>query len=108
VKRSLVLILAAAAIATACSHQAPTHRDLERIAAQQQREAILNRPPLDTCQMAAHRHLVGTDGGAIQQSSLPAGARIICHGCAVTLDYRAERLNVELAEDGKVARLRCG
>ncbi|HYD85953.1 MAG TPA: I78 family peptidase inhibitor [Vitreimonas sp.] len=107
-KRSLVLVLGAALVAAACTYQAPTYRDLDRIAQQQQREAILNRPPPDTCQLAAHRHLLGADGGAIQQSSLPAGARIICHGCAVTLDYRAERLNLELGPDGKVANLRCG
>ncbi len=107
-KRTLVLVLAAAAFGAACSYEAPlSGRELERMANQQQREAIA-RPAPDTCQAAAHRNLIGTDGSAINQASLPAGARVICHGCAVTLDYRAERLNVELGEDGKVANVRCG
>lgn len=107
-KRSLILILVAGAIAAACASQPATYRDLERMAAEQQREAILNRPPPDTCQIAAHRNLIGTEGSAIVQANLPGGARVVCHGCAVTLDYRAERLNVELGADGKVANLRCG
>lgn len=94
-------------LATACTSQPQTYRDLERIANEQQREAI-SRPPPDTCQMAAHRNLIGRDGASIDQSTLPAGSRVICHNCPVTLDYRGDRLNVELGPDGKVARLRCG
>lgn len=107
-KRTLILVLAAAAIAGACTYQAPlSSRELESMANRQQREAI-SRPEPDACQAAAHRSLVGTDGSAISQASLPAGARIICHDCAVTMDYRAERLNVELGADGKVTNVRCG
>jgi len=106
-KRTALLVLVAALAAACASDQTPTYRDLEATANRQQREAIL-RPQPDTCQMAAHQSLIGTDGAAIQQSSLPVGARVVCHGCAVTLDYRAERLNVELGQDGKVTNLRCG
>ncbi|MBC7769926.1 MAG: hypothetical protein H7124_14175 [Phycisphaerales bacterium] len=106
-KRILVLALMSAVVA-ACTYQAPTYRDLDRMAAASQREAIMNRPPPDTCQMAAHRALIGTDGASIDPASLPAGARVICHECAVTLDYRSGRLNIELGPDGKVANLRCG
>lgn len=108
-KRTLVLVLSAAAISVAaCAYQAPlSNWELEQIAQRQQREALA-RPEPDTCQRVAHVSLIGTQGSAIDQASLPAGARIICHGCAVTLDYRAERLNVELGADGRVANLRCG
>lgn len=34
--------------------------------------------------------------------------RVIHPGDAVTMDYRADRLNVELGTDGRIARLRCG
>ena len=94
-------------LAAACTSQPQTYRDLERIANEQQREAI-SRPPPDTCQMADHRNLIGREGAAIDRSTLPANARVICHNCPVTLDYRAERLNVDLGADGKVARLHCG
>ena len=108
-KRTLVLVLAAAGLSlAACAYQAPLSGwELEQMSDRQQREAT-QRPEPDTCQRAAHVSLVGTQGSAIEQSSLPAGARIICHNCAVTLDYRAERLNVELGADGKVANVRCG
>jgi hypothetical protein len=101
------IALAALALAAACTSQPATYRDLENLANQQQREAI-SRPPPDTCQMAAHQSLVGQDGASIDRSALPAGARVVCHDCAVTMDYRAERLNVLLGADGKVASLRCG
>ena len=68
----------------------------------------ISRPPPDTCQMAAHQGLIGSDGAAIDPTTLPAGARVICHDCVVTLDYRADRLNVQLDPDGQVASLRCG
>jgi len=106
-KRAALLALVAALAAACASDQTPSYRDLEATANRHQREAIL-RPQPDTCQMAAHQSLIGTEGAAIEPSSLPAGARVVCHGCAVTLDYRAERLNVELGRDGKVASLRCG
>ena len=34
--------------------------------------------------------------------------RVIHPGDAVTMDYRADRLNVELGEDGLIRRLPCG
>lgn len=34
--------------------------------------------------------------------------RTIRPGDAVTMDYRPDRLNVELGEDGRIVRLRCG
>ncbi len=108
-KRTLVLVLAAAGLSVAaCAYQAPlSNWELEQLSQRQQREALA-RPEPDTCQRAAHVPLIGTEGSAIEQSSLPAGTRIICHNCAVTLDYRADRLNLELGADGRVANVRCG
>lgn len=106
--RRAVLAVLAIALAAACTPtEQPTYRDLDRLARRQQSEAI-SRPPPDTCQMAQHQSLIGSVGGSIDQSTLPAGSRIICHNCPVTLDFRAERLNVELGADGKVIGLRCG
>lgn len=102
------LLLAALLALGACSNDEPmTYRDLDRMAAQQQREAI-SRPAPDTCQMAAHQTLIGQDGAAIDRSALPAGTRVICHECSVTLDYNATRLNIQLGRDGKVESMRCG
>lgn len=101
------IALAALALAGCSNQQAASYRELENLANRQQREAI-SRPPPDTCEMAAHQTLIGQTGDAIDRTTLPAGARVICHDCAVTMDYRAERLNVLLGPDGKVASLRCG
>lgn len=102
-----VLLAGLVVVMAACTSQPMTYRDLDDLGRRATREAI-SRPAPDTCQREAHRHLAGTDGAAIDQTSLPAGTRVICHNCSVTLDYRSERLNVELGPDGKVANLRCG
>ena len=59
-------------------------------------------------------------GGLLQRSDTPAiraavthfaghpPARWIAPGSAVTADYVAERLNLILDEDGRIATLRCG
>lgn len=103
--RTLAAFVVAAA--AACASQPASYRDLDRLARDQQR-ADIERPPPDTCQMGAHRDLIGRDGAAIDRASLPDGARVICHDCVVTMDYSAQRLNLVLGSDGKVASLRCG
>lgn len=103
-----MVVVAAAVLAASCSGtRQPTYRELERLGNENQREAI-SRPPPDSCQMAAHQSLIGTPGASIAAASLPQGSRVVCHDCVVTMDYRAERLNVLLDADGKVAGLRCG
>jgi hypothetical protein len=84
-----------------------TYRELEQMARRSTDEQV-NRPPPDTCQMAAHQNLVGTVGADIDQTTLPAGSRVICHQCSVTMDYRSNRLNIDLGPDGKVVGLHCG
>jgi hypothetical protein len=84
-----------------------TYREMDAIARRSTEEQV-HRPAPDTCQMAQYTHLVGAVGAEIDRTELPAGARVICHDCSVTLDYRADRLNIDLGADGKVARLHCG
>lgn len=100
-------VLAAAMFAAACTQEPMSYRDLEEMTRRHQRDAI-SRPEPDSCQMEAHRRLIGAEGAAIDRSTLPEGARVICHDCVVTMDYRADRLNIELGPDGRVASLRCG
>lgn len=84
-----------------------TPREMDQIGRQSMREQI-GRPAPDTCQMAQYTHLVGTVGAEVDTTELPPGARVICHNCSVTMDYRADRLNIDLGADGKVSRLHCG
>ncbi len=106
--RAIVLAALGVALLAGCAQDRPmTYRELDRLSSQAQREAV-SRPAPDSCQMSAHANLVGTAGDAIDQSTLPPAARIICHNCAATLDYNATRLNIVLGPDGTVASLRCG
>ncbi len=84
-----------------------TYRELDQIARQSTEEQI-NRPQPDSCHMAEHQSLIGQVGANIDRATLPTGARVICHDCVVTMDYRADRLNIDLGTDGKVTRLHCG
>jgi hypothetical protein len=62
----------------------------------------------DSCGMAAHSTLLGVHESAINRASLPRGARVICATCLVTQDYSAQRLNLHLSAEGRVASMRCG
>jgi hypothetical protein len=96
-------------VVAACASQPQTYRDLERRAGEYERGGV---SPLagrsDECHASQFQTLVGTEGNAIDHASLPAGSRVICYRCNVTLDLRRERLNVEIGADGKVARVYCG
>ncbi len=84
-----------------------TYREMDQIARRSTDEQVHRAAP-DTCQMAQHANLVGAVGAEIDRATLPTGARVICHNCAVTMDYRADRLNVDLGADGRVSGLHCG
>ena len=62
----------------------------------------------DMCGATAHQNLVGTGAGALDPGALPAGTRVIFPGMPVTMDFRAERLNVEVGGGDKVALVFCG
>jgi hypothetical protein len=59
------------------------------------------------CEPGAYDHLVGTPLAAV---TLPAGleTRIIEPGMYVTMEYVAERLTIEVDEDGVITAARCG
>ncbi|MGE0045149.1 MAG: I78 family peptidase inhibitor [Hyphomonadaceae bacterium] len=61
----------------------------------------------DTCGRAQFAHLVGVLVTPEIQASLPAGSRVLALGQPITADYRAERLNLWLDDDGRVEALRC-
>lgn len=62
----------------------------------------------NACGAAELQSLVGTSVGALDASALPEPRRVIFPGQPVTMDYRADRLNVEIGRDDKVARVYCG
>ena len=61
----------------------------------------------DACGASGYQSLVGAPLAA---ATFPAGIdlRLINPGEAVTMDFRADRLNVELDATGTIQRVRCG
>jgi hypothetical protein len=62
----------------------------------------------NACGAAELQSLVGTSVGSLDPATLPEPRRVIFFGQAVTMDFRADRLNVEIGKDDKVARVFCG
>lgn len=52
--------------------------------------------------------LVGRDRAVLAAMTLPVGRRVIAPGMAVTEDYSAQRLNLDLDARGRIARVWCG
>lgn len=73
-------------------------------------EAPDNRPAggAATCDAAQYQYLIGQNEADIDRSRLPRTFRIICAECAVTMDYSANRLSIQLGADKRVGSVRCG
>ena len=69
-------------------------------------ETVATPAPSD-CGADAYQSLVGANLAAV---TLPAdlGARIIEPGMAVTMDYRPDRMNIEVEESGWIMAVYCG
>ena len=64
--------------------------------------------PEDPCSARTFENLVGTPGDQVRDSMFPAGSRVLRPGMVMTMDYRSERLNVVIGEEGTVERVYCG
>jgi hypothetical protein len=62
----------------------------------------------DACGASRYAALVGQPKAVVDQTALPAGTRVILPGTAVTMDFRAERLNVLIDGNAAVERVYCG
>ncbi|WP_284260516.1 MULTISPECIES: I78 family peptidase inhibitor [Roseicyclus] len=62
----------------------------------------------DTCGASGFRGLVGQTGEIARLLELDQPMRVIEPGMAVTMDYRPDRINFELDEEGLIAVVRCG
>lgn len=111
--RSTMLLAAAALMLSACETPETTTRDLDHLsrdyqqASQSTPQNIDEATREDTCGASHFANLVGTPASAINRDSLPARARIISPGMMVTQDFSAERLNIRVGPDGKVAAVQC-
>ena len=96
--RVFVLLLAPLLLG-ACATQSPPAADVPQNA----EEAT----HADSCGISRFRHLIGTRADQIDRSTLPPRTRIITPEMAVTMDFRADRLNIMVGTDGVVGSMRC-
>lgn len=62
----------------------------------------------DLCGASGLQGLVGQSGEIARMLELEQPVRVIPPNSAVTMDYRPDRINFELVEDGNIAVVRCG
>lgn len=62
----------------------------------------------DPCDALGYQRIIGTPASELDIATLPAQARVIHPGSAVTMDHRPDRLNVHVDAQGKINSLSCG
>lgn len=65
------------------------------------------QPPVDQCNAARFEVLVGQSATVVKDMTFPANTRIIQPNSAVTMDYRPDRLNVEIGDNQRIAKVSC-
>lgn len=66
-------------------------------------------PTADQCGARAHYDLIGKNRSEIPATPAGANWRIACTSCAVTMDYRPDRLNIFFDEKTQVIKeIKCG
>lgn len=68
----------------------------------------LPAPEADSCEAAPYAHLIGAPATALERELIMRQIRILRPGQPMTLDYRVERLNIEIGTDERINRLFCG
>ena len=68
----------------------------------------LPAPEADSCEAAPYAHLIGAPATALERELIMRQIRILRPGQPMTMDYRAERLNIEIGPDERIVRLFCG
>ncbi|MFO7771159.1 hypothetical protein HAT86_06040 [Roseovarius gahaiensis] len=62
----------------------------------------------DTCEAERLQHWVGQPRNAFDAEAIDGPVRILPPGAMMTMDYRLDRLNVDLSKDGQITRIWCG
>lgn len=65
-------------------------------------------PEEDQCGASALQGLVGKPGTVLETMRFDKPLRVLRPGMAVTMDYSAERLNIELNDANVISRVSCG
>ena len=62
----------------------------------------------DTCQASPYAGLIGQDATALERVLILRQVRVIRPGMAVTMDFRSERINFDIDNGNRIARIWCG
>lgn len=65
-------------------------------------------PAPDACGASGAQGLVGLDESVLATMKFRQPVRVLRPGMAVTMDYSAERLNIEVDAAGRIIRVSCG
>jgi hypothetical protein len=63
---------------------------------------------VDACGASAYQYLVGKPGVVLDGMRFSQDVRVIQYGMAVTMDYRADRLNFRLDRRDVIEQVACG
>jgi hypothetical protein len=61
-----------------------------------------------SCAAEAYQVLVGQRVGEIDRASLPVPNRVYGRGDMITMDFRMDRMNIVVGNDGLVQEVKCG
>ena len=68
---------------------------------------VTEGPDLGTCGADALQGMVGQPASVLQTMRFANETRIIRPDMAVTMDYRADRLNIEIDRSERISRVHC-
>jgi hypothetical protein len=98
----------------ACAtERTPTYRELERNASVYERGGVSGIAAPQNAEDATARNICGARayrdkiGTPVSELQVPASARVIAPGTAVTDDFRSNRLNIITDENGVITALQC-
>jgi hypothetical protein len=110
----LAEILGVLVLLGACaSERTPTYRELERSASVYERGGVSGIAAPQNADDATARNTCGARafrdriGAPVVDMQVPASARVIAPGTAVTDDFRPNRLNIITDDNGVITALQC-
>ncbi|MBB1491552.1 MULTISPECIES: I78 family peptidase inhibitor [unclassified Paracoccus (in: a-proteobacteria)] len=67
----------------------------------------VEEPDTDQCNASALQGLIGQPATVLRDMMLKAGTRVINPGDAVTMDFRPDRMNIEIGASGRIEKVAC-
>lgn len=67
----------------------------------------VEEPDTDQCNASALQGLIGQPAAVLRDMMLKAGTRVINPGDAVTMDFRPDRMNIEIGTSGRIEKVAC-